>query len=127
MTVWTTAGSRPLCIIKNAFKQSVSDLSWSADGSTLVAASLDGTVAFFRFERCGEVGDEEEGEAVEVEGVGEKGRPEEDEKKKKKKKKRRKRKKSKSELGNFFLSAPEHRRFLVETYGEQGEFSLSFV
>ncbi|XWS52866.1 hypothetical protein CRYUN_Cryun11dG0109100 [Craigia yunnanensis] len=49
-TVWTTASPRPLFVAKHFFGQSVVDLSWSPDGCSLFACSLDGTVATFHFE-----------------------------------------------------------------------------
>lgn len=50
ITVWTTASPRPLFVAKHFFAQSVVDLSWSPDGYSLFACSLDGTVATFHFE-----------------------------------------------------------------------------
>ncbi|XVF46890.1 hypothetical protein PTKIN_Ptkin03bG0064500 [Pterospermum kingtungense] len=50
ITVWTTASPRPLFVAKHFFSQSVVDLSWSPDGYSLFACSLDGTVATFHFE-----------------------------------------------------------------------------
>ncbi|XP_078158563.1 histone chaperone HIRA-like protein isoform X2 [Carex rostrata] len=50
ITVWTTASARPLFVAKHFFSQSVVDLSWSPDGYTLFACSLDGTVATFHYE-----------------------------------------------------------------------------
>ncbi|XP_022752579.1 protein HIRA-like isoform X2 [Durio zibethinus] len=50
ITVWTTASPRPLFVAKHFFSQSVVDLSWSSDGYSLFACSLDGTVATFHFE-----------------------------------------------------------------------------
>lgn len=50
ITVWTTASPRPLFVAKHFFTQSVVDLSWSPDGYSLFACSLDGTVANFHFE-----------------------------------------------------------------------------
>ncbi|XP_043720698.1 protein HIRA isoform X2 [Telopea speciosissima] len=50
VTVWTTASARPLFVAKHFFTQSVVDLSWSPDGYSLFACSLDGTVATFHFE-----------------------------------------------------------------------------
>ncbi|PKI53666.1 protein HIRA isoform X2 [Punica granatum] len=50
VTVWTTASARPLFVAKHFFAQSVVDLSWSPDGYSLFACSLDGTVATFHFE-----------------------------------------------------------------------------
>ncbi|KAL6976407.1 hypothetical protein U1Q18_025195 [Sarracenia purpurea var. burkii] len=50
ITVWTTASPRPLFVAKHFFTQSVVDLSWSPDGYSLFACSLDGTVSTFHFE-----------------------------------------------------------------------------
>ncbi|KAL6656508.1 hypothetical protein ACP70R_007334 [Stipagrostis hirtigluma subsp. patula] len=50
ITVWTTASARPLFVAKHFFSQSVVDLSWSPDGYSLFACSLDGSVAIFHFE-----------------------------------------------------------------------------
>ncbi|GMH07323.1 hypothetical protein Nepgr_009163 [Nepenthes gracilis] len=50
ITVWTTASPRPLFVAKHFFTQSVVDLSWSHDGYSLFACSLDGTVATFYFD-----------------------------------------------------------------------------
>ncbi|KAL8217141.1 hypothetical protein R6Q57_023978 [Mikania cordata] len=50
ITVWNTASARPLFVAKHFFSQSVVDLSWSPDGYSLFACSLDGTVATFHFE-----------------------------------------------------------------------------
>ncbi|XP_050387732.1 protein HIRA-like isoform X2 [Argentina anserina] len=50
ITVWTTASPRPLFLAKHFFTQSVVDLSWTPDGYSLFACSLDGSVATFHFE-----------------------------------------------------------------------------
>ncbi|CAD6240195.1 unnamed protein product [Miscanthus lutarioriparius] len=50
ITVWTTASARPIFVAKHFFSQSVVDLSWSPDGYSLFACSLDGSVANFHFE-----------------------------------------------------------------------------
>ncbi|KZV52578.1 protein HIRA [Dorcoceras hygrometricum] len=50
ITLWTTASPRPLFVAKHFFAQSVVDLSWSPDGFSLFACSLDGTVATFHFD-----------------------------------------------------------------------------
>ncbi|XP_022899329.1 protein HIRA-like [Olea europaea var. sylvestris] len=50
ITVWTTASPRPLFVAKHFFTQSVVDLSWSPDGYTLFACSLDGSVSAFYFD-----------------------------------------------------------------------------
>ncbi|KAL0390005.1 UNVERIFIED_CONTAM: protein HIRA [Sesamum calycinum] len=56
ITVWTTASPRPLFVAKHFFTQSVVDLTWSPDGYSLFACSLDGTVATFHFD-VNEIGD----------------------------------------------------------------------
>ncbi|CAO2046544.1 unnamed protein product [Urochloa humidicola] len=50
ITVWTTASFRPSFVAKHFFSQSVVDLSWSPDGYSLFACSLDGSVASFHLE-----------------------------------------------------------------------------
>ncbi|XP_073025002.1 protein HIRA-like isoform X2 [Primulina eburnea] len=50
ITLWTTASPRPLFVAKHFFAQSVVDLTWSPDGFSLFACSLDGTVATFHFD-----------------------------------------------------------------------------
>lgn len=50
ITVWTTASPRPLFVAKHFFTQSVVDLSWSPDGYSLFACSLDGSVGTFHFD-----------------------------------------------------------------------------
>lgn len=50
ITVWTTASPRPLFVAKHFFTQSVVDLTWSPDGYSVFACSLDGTVATFHFD-----------------------------------------------------------------------------
>ncbi|CAL5200651.1 unnamed protein product [Lathyrus oleraceus] len=50
VTVWTTASPRPLFVAKHFFTQSVVDLSWSPDGYSLFACSLEGSVAKFHFD-----------------------------------------------------------------------------
>ncbi|KAL6537922.1 hypothetical protein OROHE_012209 [Orobanche hederae] len=50
ITVWTTASPRPLFVAKHFFTQSVVDLTWSPDGYSIFACSLDGTVATFHFD-----------------------------------------------------------------------------
>ncbi|KAL7115983.1 hypothetical protein ACP275_04G215200 [Erythranthe tilingii] len=56
ITVWTTASPRPLFVAKHFFTQSVVDLTWSPDGYSLFACSLDGTVATFHFD-ANEIGE----------------------------------------------------------------------
>ena len=50
ITVWLSRKARPVLVAKTFFNQSVVDLCWSPDGLTLFAASIDGTVAMFKFD-----------------------------------------------------------------------------
>ncbi|CAB1115812.1 unnamed protein product [Ectocarpus sp. CCAP 1310/34] len=65
VTVWLAAAARPLVILKDVFQQPPSDLSWSADGYTLVVSGYDGTVVVMRFtqEELGVVVSEEHRQA----------------------------------------------------------------
>ncbi|PSC72094.1 HIRA isoform X1 [Micractinium conductrix] len=49
ITVWATGAGTPLLVAKKFFKSQVTDLAWSPDGYTLLAASSDGTVACLQF------------------------------------------------------------------------------
>ncbi|CAK4483896.1 unnamed protein product [Aphanomyces euteiches] len=49
VSVWLADVARPLAVVKDCFDASVTDLSWSYDGFTLLSASLDGTICFFQF------------------------------------------------------------------------------
>lgn len=49
ITVWLAAAARPVVILKEVFQQPPSDLSWGADGYTLVVSGYDGTVVVLRF------------------------------------------------------------------------------
>ena len=55
VTVWLSQSSRPVLIARAFFSRSVVDLAWSPCGTTLFAASIDGTVAYFHFAE-GELG-----------------------------------------------------------------------
>eukprot|EP01102_Stenamoeba_stenopodia_P009772 TRINITY_DN2897_c0_g1_i2.p1 TRINITY_DN2897_c0_g1~~TRINITY_DN2897_c0_g1_i2.p1 ORF type:complete len:740 (-),score=152.32 TRINITY_DN2897_c0_g1_i2:777-2996(-) len=48
-SVWATNSSRPIFVAANAFQDIILDLSWAGDGRTLVACSMDGTVAYVEF------------------------------------------------------------------------------
>lgn len=51
VTVWATSSQRPLFVGQRLFKHGqVTDLSWAADGYSLLAVSSDGTVACLQFE-----------------------------------------------------------------------------
>ena len=50
LTVWITTNPRPLVIVKELGKKSISDLAWTPDGKTLYVASLDGTIIMAQFE-----------------------------------------------------------------------------
>lgn len=49
VTVWLAAAKRPVAILREVFDKPPSDLSWGADGYTLVASGHDGTVVVLRF------------------------------------------------------------------------------
>ncbi|XP_026462747.1 protein HIRA homolog, partial [Ctenocephalides felis] len=49
LSVWCTSDHRPLFAIHDLFTKSVMDLSWSADGLSLLACSWDGSVACLHF------------------------------------------------------------------------------
>lgn len=50
LSVWNTNTSRPVVILQDIASKSISDLSWSPDGQTLFACSLDGGIISVRFE-----------------------------------------------------------------------------
>ena len=47
ITIWASHMNTPFLVLRNCFRESVIDLSWSSDGLTLLAASMDGTVLAF--------------------------------------------------------------------------------
>ena len=49
ITLWLTAAARPFLILRDVFQQPPTDLSWGADGYTLVVSGYDGTVVVMRF------------------------------------------------------------------------------
>ena len=49
LSVWLTHLKRPLVVIHDLFTNSILDLSWSRDGFSLMACSLDGSTVFMRF------------------------------------------------------------------------------
>ncbi|EFN55015.1 hypothetical protein CHLNCDRAFT_134840 [Chlorella variabilis] len=49
VSVWAAARPTPLMVGKRFFRSQVTDLAWSPDGYTALAASSDGTVACFQF------------------------------------------------------------------------------
>lgn len=49
ISIWATAGSRPLMVISDIFDNSVLDFSWSKNGYQLMACSSDGTVVYLEF------------------------------------------------------------------------------
>ena len=76
LTVWITTNPRPLVIIKDLCKKSISDLAWTPDGKTLYAACLDGSIimANFQKEELGwESGLEENEKSLAKFGAGRKG------------------------------------------------------
>jgi protein HIRA/HIR1 len=50
ITVWSSGAPRPIMVLKKAFDKTVVDLAWSADGRTLLCASLDGSVLAATFD-----------------------------------------------------------------------------
>ncbi|KAF4775848.1 WD domain-containing protein [Colletotrichum scovillei] len=44
LSIWNTNTSRPVVILQDVASKSISDLAWSPDGTTIFAASLDGTL-----------------------------------------------------------------------------------
>lgn len=50
LSIWNTNTSRPVVILQDIASKSISDLSWSPDGQTLFACSLDGGIVSVRFE-----------------------------------------------------------------------------
>lgn len=63
LTVWVLHHKRAICIGAKFFERSVVDLAWTPDGYTLLAISMDGSVAAFSF-------DENELGKVSTEGIG---------------------------------------------------------
>jgi len=57
ITVWSSGSPRPIMVLKKAFDKTIVDLAWSADGRTLLAASLDGSVLAAAFDPS-ELGDQ---------------------------------------------------------------------
>ena len=51
LSIWLTSLKRPLVVIRELFDNSILDLSWTSDGYSLMACSLDGTVAFVSFSK----------------------------------------------------------------------------
>ena len=49
VSVWSAALKRPLVVLRDLFKNSIMDISWSASGTILACCSFDGTVAFAEF------------------------------------------------------------------------------
>ncbi|KAK1718986.1 WD domain-containing protein [Colletotrichum lupini] len=55
LSIWNTNTSRPVVILQDVASKSISDLAWSPDGTTIFAASLDGTLLGISFDH-GELG-----------------------------------------------------------------------
>ncbi|EEY21741.1 HIR1 [Verticillium alfalfae VaMs.102] len=76
LSIWNTNTSRPVVILQDLAGKSISDLSWTPDGQTLFAASLDGAIIAVRFD-TGELGwvanAEENDKALQKYGVSRKG------------------------------------------------------
>lgn len=49
ITLWSTNRNRPIILVNKIFEHVPVDMAWSADGYTLVASSLDGSMAVLRF------------------------------------------------------------------------------
>ncbi|KAL4809684.1 TUP1-like enhancer of split-domain-containing protein [Aspergillus unguis] len=50
LSVWITSNPRPLVVAQELAAKSISDLTWSPDGTCLYATALDGTILAVRFE-----------------------------------------------------------------------------
>ena len=50
LTVWMSHQKRPLLVGSKLFAQSVVDLAWTPEGTTLLACSSDGSVGVMQFE-----------------------------------------------------------------------------
>lgn len=76
LSIWNTNTSRPLVILQDLASKSISDLSWSPDGQTLFACSLDGGIISVKFDQ-GDLGfvatAEENDKALQKYGGGRKG------------------------------------------------------
>lgn len=76
LSIWNTNTSRPLVILQDLASKSISDLSWSPDGQTLFACSLDGGIISVKFDE-GDLGfvatAEENDKALQKYGGGRKG------------------------------------------------------
>jgi len=51
LSIWNTSSSRPLVVCQDLAGKSISDLTWTPDGSTIFASSLDGSIIAVQFER----------------------------------------------------------------------------
>lgn len=76
LSIWNTNTSRPVVILQDLAGKSISDLSWTPDGQTIFAASLDGSIVVAKFEE-GELGwvarEEENDRALQKYGASRKG------------------------------------------------------
>lgn len=76
LSIWNTNTSRPLVILQDLASKAISDLSWTPDGQTLFAVSLDGSIVSVKFD-TGELGwvatAEENDKALQKYGGGRKG------------------------------------------------------
>lgn len=51
VSVWLTCKAKAACVVHGLFTEDVLDLSWASDGATLLACSMDGSVACVRLEQ----------------------------------------------------------------------------
>ena len=52
LSLWLTSSPKPLVVVRKIFEQDVLDLAWSPDGYTLLAVSMDGSLACLRLEQA---------------------------------------------------------------------------
>ncbi|KZZ97351.1 TUP1-like enhancer of split [Moelleriella libera RCEF 2490] len=76
LSIWNTNTSRPVVILQDLSSKSISDLSWTPDGQTIFACSLDGAIVVVKFDE-GELGwvaqTEENAKALQKYGASRKG------------------------------------------------------
>jgi protein HIRA/HIR1 len=65
LVIWNTASPRPLLVAEDIVNNSITDMCWSPDGTTLYFCSLDGSITAIKFE------ENELGEVVSAESIDE--------------------------------------------------------